>query len=154
MTSVQTLLSSLLTVGILLVAGALPLAAQEEHVDSDSALVRVQLGLEETNANEVLIDAGDRVEVVLFGEGGIYRRGQAVSVLEDFFRRFPPDSVSFSERSTIDDSRSTIGRYYPRDGSPPLIIRVQHRVESPADSLWKLIGIRVDRPSLFQTGSR
>lgn len=153
MTTVQPLFSSLLVTAVALIAGVGPLMAQEELTDADSALARVQLGLETTDANNALADAGDRVEVVLFGEGGVYRRGQAISVLEDFFRRFPPDSVSFSEHSTIDDSRSVIGQYYTRDGSSPLIIRVRHRVE-PADSLWELIGIRVDRPSLFRTGSR
>lgn len=153
MSSVQSLFSSLLLATVVLVAGAGTVVAQEDRPDPDSALARVQLGLEGTDADAVLIDAGDRVRVVLFGEGGVYQRGQAVSVLQDFFRRFPPDSVLFSERSTIDDSRSVIGRYHLRDGSSPLIIRVQHRVE-PADSLWELTGIRVERPSLFRTGSR
>ena len=116
---------------------------------ADEALERVAKALEEADPDGVFADAAPRVEVVVFGEGGMYRRGQATHVLRDFFRRYPPDRVAFEERSSSDDGRTAIGRYWTRDGGSPLRVRVVHRVDGPD---WELVGIRIDRGSSFRTG--
>ncbi|MEM1056545.1 MAG: DUF4783 domain-containing protein [Bacteroidota bacterium] len=115
---------------------------------ADEALERVADALEGADADGVFADAASRVEVVVFGEGGMYRRGQATHVLRDFFRRYPPQRVAFGERSTTDDGRTAIGRYWTRDGGTPLSVRVVHRVNGRD---WSLVAIRIDRGSSLRT---
>ncbi len=113
----------------------------------DEALERVARALEAADSDGVFVDAASRVEVVVFGEGGMYRQGQATHVLKDFFRRFPPSRVTFGEQSSSDEGRTAIGRYWMRDGGSPLNVRVVHRVEGRR---WELTGIRIDRGSSFR----
>ena len=114
----------------------------------DDVLARVEAGLEEADAEGVLTDAPDRVEIVLFGQGGMFRRAQATHVLEAFFRRYPPVRVSFSEPSSSDDGQSATGRYWPRAGGAPLNVRVLHRLN---DEAWELSSIRIDQRPVVRT---
>ncbi|MEM6327268.1 MAG: DUF4783 domain-containing protein [Bacteroidota bacterium] len=116
---------------------------------ADEALERVANALEAGDPDGVFADAASRVEVVVFGEGGMYRQGQATHVLRDFFRRYPPQRVAFGERSSTDDGRTAIGRYWSRDGGSPLSVRVEHRVSGPT---WSLVAIRIDRGSSLRAG--
>jgi hypothetical protein len=116
---------------------------------ADEALQRVADALQEGDPGAVFTDAASRVEVVVFGEGGMYRRGQASHVLRDFFRHYPPDRVAFGERSSSDDGRTAIGRYWTRDGGAPLRVRVVHRVDGDE---WELVALRIDRGSAFRAG--
>ena len=136
-----------LLVGTLLF-GAGPLLAQSQ---GDDVLERVEAGLESGDPALVLEGAATRVEVVLFGQGGMYRRAQAAHVLRDFFRRYPPDRVAFSERSSSDEGRAAIWRYFPQDGGAPLGVRVLHREDGDT---WELASVRVEQLSSLRTGSR
>lgn len=113
----------------------------------DDALARVAAGLQSADAEAVLVDAGDRVEIVLFGQGGMFRRAQATHVLRDFFRRYPPERVSFNEPSSSDDGQSATGRYLAQTGGQPLNVRVVHRLE---DEAWELASIRIDQRSVVR----
>lgn len=119
------------------------------EAQADEALERVADALEDGDAGGVFTDAATRVEVFVFGDGGMYRRGQATQVMRDFFRRYPPDRVSFGERSSSDDGRTAIGRYWSQDGGAPLRVRVVHRVDGAE---WELVAIRIDRGSTFRGG--
>ena len=123
--------------------------ASPSFAQADEALERVSRALEEGDSEGALVDAASRVEVVVFGEGGMYRQGQATHVLKDFFRRYPPSRVAFGEQSSSDDGRTAIGRYWTRDGGSPLSVRVVHRVEGRR---WELVGIRIDRGAAFRPG--
>jgi len=114
----------------------------------DDLLSRVELGLEAADAEAVLTDAPARVEIVLFGQGGMFRRAQAIHVLEDFFRRYPPDGVSFSEPSSSDDGQSATGRYRLRTGGAALNVRVLHRLDGEE---WELASIRIDQRPVVRT---
>ena len=126
-------------------AGGAPAAPQ------DDVLERVAAGLEAADAEAVLVDAPERVEIVLFGQGGMFRRAQATHVLRDFFRRYPPDRVAFSEPSSSDDGQSATGRYWPASGGAPLNVRVLHR--SDGDD-WELTSIRIDQRPVVRTSGR
>lgn len=117
----------------------------------DDVVARVAAGLESADPSAVLVDAPDRVEVVLFGEGGMFRRAQAIHVLRDFFRRYPPQQVSFSEPSSSDDGQTAIGRYSSSVGGPPLNVRVLHRRDG--DDL-ELASIRIDQRSAARPNGR
>lgn len=125
--------------------------ADAQQVGGDDALARVEAGLRNGDAEAVLVDAAPRLEIVLFGQGGTYRRSQAVHVLRDFFRRYPPDRVAFADGSQSDDGRTAIGRYWAQDGGAPLTLRVLHRV---SDDEWALVSIRVEQQSIIRTGGR
>lgn len=117
-------------------------------VPQDDALERVTAGLEGANPEAVLVDASGRVEIVLFGQGGMFRRAQATHVLRDFFRRYPPDRVAFSEPSSSDDGQTAIGRYWSQSGGVPLNVRVLHRA---VDDGWELSSIRIDQRPVVRT---
>ena len=126
--------------------------ADAQQVGGDDALARVEAGLRNGDAEAVLVDAAPRLEIVLFGQGGTYRRSQAVHVLRDFFRRYPPDRVDLgSELSSSADGRTAIGRYWTEDGGMPLQVRVLHR-QSGDD--WTLVSMRIERQSFGRVGGR
>lgn len=114
----------------------------------DDEIARVEASFRGADADGVLDGAATRVEIVLFGQGGMYRRAQAMHVLRDFFRRYPPERVVFAERSSSDDGRMAIGRYWPQDGGAPLTLRLLHRADGDA---WALTSIRVEQPSIIRT---
>lgn len=119
--------------------------------DPDAALQRVQRGLQSADASMVLTDMPSRVEIVLFGQGGMFGRPQATLVLRDFFRRHPPSRVTFSEPSSSEDGQSATGRYWTDAGGTPLSIRVTHRADGDR---WELASIRIDQRSAARTGGR
>lgn len=121
-------------------------AAQETSTD----FARLEAAFLDSDADAVLDGAADRVEIVLFGQGGMYRQAQARHVLRDFFRRYPPDRVAFAERSSSDDGQMAIGRYWAQRGGAPLTLRLLHRAD---DDGWSLTSIRVEQPSIIRTSA-
>ena len=117
----------------------------------DDALGRVSAGLEAADPDAVLADAPARVEIVLFGQGGMFRRAQAEHVLRDVFRRYPPARVAFSEPSSGDDGQSATGRYWPRAGGDALNVRVVHRADGGS---LALASIRIDQRPVVRTSGR
>ena len=130
---------------VLLVVFMLILGATTSGVSvQDDAVARVEAGLRDGDPEAVLTDAADRVEVVLFGEGGMYRRAQATHVLRDFFRRYPPSRVSFKpERSSSYEGQAADGHYWAEDGAAPLSVHVLHREEE--EQQWELVSIRIEQ---------
>ena len=135
--------SALLLLTLFLVGGA--------PVPQDDVLRRVADGLEGADPDAVLTDAPGRVEIVLFGQGGMFRRPQAEHVLRDFFRRYPPDRVAFSEPSSSEDGQSATGRYWPQSGGAPLNVRVLHRT---VGENWELASIRIDQRPVVRANGR
>lgn len=131
-----------------LLVGIAPVAMTQTM---DDPLSRVETGMEEGDPVTVLADARGRVEVVLFGEGGMYRRAQATHVLRDFFRRHPPSRMEFQDRTSSDDGQTAIGSYETESGGTPLSVRVLHR--ETADG-WELVSIRIDRWSAVRVSGR
>ena len=127
------------------------LLAAHVPVGPGDALGRVVQGLEEGDPDAVLADVDGRVEVVLFGQGGVFRRAQATHVLRDFFRRYPPSRVSFSEPSSSDDGQTATGRYWSLAGGAPLSVRVMHR--GSGDD-WELASVRIDQRSAVRPNGR
>lgn len=130
---------------VFLLSGSVP-------AQPDESLEKIQAALQDADPAGVLDQVEDRVEIILFGQGGTYRRGQATHVLRDFFRRYPPDRVDLgSERSSSDDGRTAMGRYWTEDGGLPLQVRVLHR-ESGDE--WRLVALHVERQSFGRAGGR
>jgi hypothetical protein len=138
---------------------ALPLlpmapAAQEpptaEPAPDEEVVERVALAFEEGDCEALLDLAASRVEIVLLGQSARYSRGQAVLVLRDFFRRYPPGDVELSERSTVGDGRAAMGRYWSANSTGPFALYVGFRVGD--GDAWRLEAIRIERGSFQRTG--
>jgi hypothetical protein len=144
-----------------LVALSSSLAAQEaEEPPSDPTDERVALVIEafEEGDCDALLDLTTwRLEIVLLGQGARYSRGQASLILRDFFRRYPPDRVELSERSTTADGRAAMGRYWSGNSSAPFTLYVGFRVmaaeEEAEGDEWTLEAIRIERASFQRTGT-
>jgi len=130
---------------------ALPAPAQTEEppLVDDGPVARVVEALEAGDAGALLVEAGDRVEVVLFERGGLFSRGQAELVLGGFFRRHPAERVVLAEQSLTDEERAAMGRYFTRAGEPPLRVYVRFR---PDGEGWSLDAVRIERATLLTSG--
>ncbi|MEM0963346.1 MAG: DUF4783 domain-containing protein [Bacteroidota bacterium] len=120
-------------------------------VAPDDPVARVKMGLESADPDAVLADVSGRVEVVLSGQGGMFRRAQAVEILRDFFRRYPPSRVEFSEPSDSDDGQTATGRYHSTAGGARFDVYVLHR---RAGDDWDLASIRIDQRSPIRSNGR
>jgi hypothetical protein len=129
-----------------------PARAQEAEAEApptqeeDGPVARVVAALEAGDAEALLTEAGDRLELVLFERGGLFSRGQAALVLDGFFRRHPPARVVLAEQSLTDEERAAIGRYWTRTGEPPLRVYFRFRPDGRA---WSLDAVRIERGTLM-----
>ena len=148
-----------LAAGVLLTTLALsPLAAAAQEVEDaspqttrDEAVERVTVAFAAGDSDGLLDLCAQRVEIILLGQSARYSRGQAAHVLRDFFRRYPPEQVVLSERSTVADGRAAMGRYWSDNSSAPFALYVGFRVGGEA---WTLETIRIERAAFQRTGSR
>jgi hypothetical protein len=113
--------------------------AQQE---TTAMLQQIERALAGGDVRGVLESAGDRVEIVLFGEGMRYSRAQAVYVMESFFQHYPPQAFTFQEPSTNARSCFATGVYRHRRGAEHLkvYVRLWHR-----EKQWELREIRIDQ---------
>ncbi|MDX1531324.1 MAG: DUF4783 domain-containing protein, partial [Rhodothermales bacterium] len=132
-------------VGLGPAAGAVQAQVQapgpEGPVDT-TALSVVQDAFATGNVDLLLGEAGDRVDIAIFGHGASYSRAQAALVLLDFFRRHPPDQVEFDEEAVASDRRSVIGRYWETGSPEPVAVFIRLRAR---DDAWQLRSIRIER---------
>ena len=133
---------AVIAVALLALGVGAPVDAQSED-DPDGPVARVVAALEAGDANALLTEAGQRVELVLFERGGLFSRGQAELVLAGFFRRHPAERVVLAEQSLTDEERAAMGRYFTRDGEAPLRVYVRFR---PTGDEWSLDAVRIERP--------
>lgn len=135
-----------------------PLSSQEVEAvasppgPSDETVARVTAAFEAADSDALLDLTTARVEVILLGQGARYSRGQAALILRDFFRRYPPDRVVLSERSTAGDGCAAMGRYWSGNSSAPFTLYVGFRVGGE-DEAWMLEAIRIERTSFQRTGT-
>ncbi|NNF58478.1 MAG: DUF4783 domain-containing protein [Rhodothermaceae bacterium] len=132
---------------LLLVVGSAAPEAQNDEV-----IAQATEALEAGDSGALLDLAARRVELVIMDQSAQYSRGQAVLVLRDFFRRYPPDRVTLSERSVAGDGRAAMGRYWSANSSGPFSLYLGFRVM--AEEEWLLDTIRIERTSLQRTGNR
>lgn len=128
------------------VADSLVLAPMElvlARVEADSLLLaRVEAAFRAGDAGRLLAEAGEPVDLALFGQGGSYTRSQAALVLMNFFRKHPPQEVAFEEEVIAEDRRSIIGYYREVGGTTPAAVFVRLRAR---DGRWEVRSIRIER---------
>jgi hypothetical protein len=142
--------NALLIVGVVcaVLAAAFPAIAQPDEAtgDEDGPVARVVAALEAGDADALLTEAGERIEIVLFERGGLFSRGQAELVLGGFFRRHPAERVVLAEQSLTDEERAAMGRYFTRSGEAPLRVYVRFR---PNGEEWSLDAVRIERATVL-----
>jgi hypothetical protein len=134
--------AALLLIGVPAQAGVPP---DEQSVPPDSTvLLRIGHAFGAANVDSLLVDAADRIDLVIFGRGALCSRTQAAFVMQDFFRKHPPERASFQEQAHSEDSRSVIGTYWPEGAPSPIHIFVRLR---ELDDRWEIRSIRIERPT-------
>lgn len=107
-----------------------------------TVLARVESAFRSADAAALLSEAGEPVDLAIYGQGASYSRSQAALVLLDFFRRHPPDEVRFEEEVVSEDRRSVIGRYREVGALEPSAVFVRLRAR---DGRWEIRSIRIER---------
>lgn len=115
-----------------------PASAQSER----SALEEVEAALGEADVDALTERAAERIELTLFGSAAMYSRGQAMYVLAEFFRDYPPRRVDFSDPSRSGGNWFALGEYHYERGEAPLRVFIRLRSN---DGTWQLREVRIER---------
>ena len=106
---------------VLLLCFACSAAAQE----SSDALSQIDRAFKQGDARALVAPAADRLDVSLFGAGMQYSRSQALYVMQDFFKEYPPQRLEWQSNSEAEGSRFAMGRYWYEGGGAPLRVYVR-----------------------------
>lgn len=119
---------------------ALPARAQSE----ESVLQDIETAFETGDAGALGRHVAERMELTLDGAASIYSRGQAVYVLAEFFREFPPVRTILDEPTHSGNDAFVLGQYHTIQENDPL--RVFLRLKSNAGR-WEVREIRIEPPA-------
>ena len=117
-----------------------PVRAQEQTTQEAHTAQQIKRAFEAGNARALLDAAVDRLEISLFGANTSYSRGQALYVLEDFFRNYPPHRFMLQDHQETDGHRFAMGRYWYEGSDRPLQVYLRLRAEGGG---WVLQEIRI-----------
>jgi hypothetical protein len=122
---------------VLLAAGPVgPTLAQ-----TPNGIEKVQDAFADGDAYALLGGASDRVEIALLGRSRLYSRQQAVHVMLDFFRRYPPEGFTLQSQDREEGSWFATGLYRHRHAEHPLQVYLRLRLR---DDRWELREVRVE----------
>lgn len=108
---------------------------------AERALQQIESAFSRGNSRVLADIAADRLEIRLFGSSTLCSRGQAVYVLEDFFRQYSPQKFDFQEATRTDESWFAPGEYWYESAGNPLRVYVVLRQKGEQ---WELREIRVE----------
>lgn len=113
-----------------------------------SALAQTPNGIEQVqdafadgDAHALLGGASDRVEIALLGRSRLYSRQQAVHVMLDFFRRYPPEGFTIQSQAREEGSWFATGQYRYKHAEHPLQVYLRLRLR---DNQWELREVRIE----------
>ncbi len=107
-------------------------------------LQEVEAALEAGDVTALAQRTAQRMELTLFGSASMYSRGQAMYVLAEFFREYPPVRASLSDPTRSGGNWFALGEYHYERGEQPL--RVFVRLRSKSDQ-WELREVRIETPA-------
>lgn len=126
--------------GVVLCGAVLPERALAQD-GAERALQQIETAFSNGDSRVLADAAADRVEIRLFGSSTWFSRGQAVYVLEDFFRQYPPRKCAFKKSTQTDDSWFAPGEYWYETAGNPLRLYIVLRQKGEQ---WELREIRVE----------
>jgi hypothetical protein len=113
-----------------------PVQAQQRQ-----ALERLREAFVAGDANALLREASDRIEIALLGRSKLYSKAQATYVLQDFFRRYPPEAFTLQPNEPEAGNWFTTGRYRYRHAEQPLQVYVRFLQKG---TQWELREVRIE----------
>lgn len=128
---------------LLAVLLSLPAVGAAQPQPPDAVLERLRLALQSGDADAVLDEAADRLEIDLLGRRKLYSRAQAAYVLREFFRRYPPTAFAFDHDSQAEGNWFAAGLLHVRRGAGPLHVYVRLRAH---DDGWVLRELSLGAP--------
>lgn len=129
----------IIAVTAVMVLGPSALYAQE--VDPDTVVLRrIQRAIAEGDAHALLTSAPERLEVSLFGAQTFYSSAQALYVMRDFFRNYPPQRFDLQDISKTENSRLAIGQYWHIRAEQPLQVYIYLHCRNEQ---WRLEEVRI-----------
>ena len=114
-----------------------PAHAQQPH---DLPIGVIERAFSEGHAELLMSCAAERIEMAVLGAGMLYSRGQAVYVMQKFFRQHPPRDFNVREVSHAGGNWFATGIYWANGESAPH--RVYLRFQNAAEE-WILIEVRI-----------
>ena len=117
--------------------GTLPVTAQDS-LNVDELIYSLAHGDEEA----LLAFAGQRVELALLGQRRRYTRAQAKYVLDDFFRRYPPETFAVDHSLSQQNEWWLVGRYVVRFNAERMRVYLRFRGRFP---VYRLLAIQIIR---------
>jgi len=130
---------------LLTTTGPAVATAQTTVVDTTlqtQALEHVRDAFARGDARALLAPATERIEMTLLGRSTHYSRSQAIYVMEEFFRDYPPEQFAVEDTSGAEGSWFMAYEYWSTRGQDPMQVFI--RVRTLADS-WEVREIRVER---------
>ena len=121
-----------------LLAGFRGTAAQAQQ---GQALMQMQDAFAGGDAEALLGDAADRVEIALLGQSKLYSRAQAIYVMDDFFKRYPPEGFTLQNDAQDEGNWFATGRYQYVHADQPLHVYLRMRLK---DQQWELREVRIE----------
>lgn len=122
--------------------GLLSLGVAGSAWGQEPPLLKVQEAFAAGDANALLGEAADRLEIALMGQSKLYSRAQATYVMEDFFRRYPPEQFTLQNDSQGGGNWFATGQYHYKHTEQPLHVYVRlHR----KGEQWELREVRIER---------
>ncbi len=125
-----------------LLAGGLPPGAAVAQSEGDDAIGRLERAFAEGAARDLLAPAPDRVEMGLLEATTLYTRSQAVYVLQDFFKEYPPVRVELEDPTVTSANRFVAGQYWHEGADRPLQLYLQLEERGGA---WQLRSLRIQQ---------
>jgi len=132
------------TAVLLFSVGPSPVAAQSDDPPSlqEEALEHVRDAFARGDARALLEYATERIEVTLLGRSTHYSRSQAIYVMEEFFRDYPPEQFAAEETAGSDGSWFMAYEYWSSRGQAPMQVFIRIRTHSEH---WEVREIRVEQ---------
>ncbi|MGI9174419.1 MAG: DUF4783 domain-containing protein [Rhodothermales bacterium] len=126
----------------LLVTSAWSLGTSAKAQDVRAALGRVEEAFQQGNGRNLLAGAADRLEIAVLEAPSFYSRAQAMYVMENFFRTYPPKQFDIQDADPSEESLYAPGLYWSTSQSEPF--RVYVRLRRMAQQ-WELREIRIEQ---------
>jgi len=124
--------------GMVLAGSVVAAPARAQQME---ALGRLREAFVAGDANALLRDASDRVEIALLGRSKLYSKAQGTYVLQDFFRRYPPQDFTLQHNEPEAGNWFTTGRYRYKHAEQPLQVYVRFRQKG---AQWELREVRIE----------
>jgi len=109
---------------------------------TDQYLSQLKASIMSADAVGIAGQTMNSVEIVQFGEGRFYSRGQATLLLKGFFKDYPPDNFKIMASTKSSGGWFVEGVYSPKQSTAKLKIYIRMRV---AEGGWKIREFMIER---------